>query len=61
MSTFASAPRAMASAPPGVAIRVGETIRRWAIPVLMVFALVYILLPIAVMILFSFNDPPGRV
>jgi spermidine/putrescine transport system permease protein len=50
----------MASAAPGLALRAGDTIRRWAIPVFTVVALIYILLPIAVMILFSFNDPPGR-
>ena len=54
------APRAMGSALPGVTARVGEAFRRWAIPVFTVIALVYILLPIAVMIVFSFNDPPGR-
>ena len=35
-------------------------VHRWAIPVFTAVALVYILLPIVVMILFSFNDPPGR-
>ena len=45
---------------PGLGSRVGEAFRRWAIPVFMGIALIYILLPIAVMIIFSFNDPPGR-
>ena len=45
---------------PGVGTRLVEAVRRWAIPVFTAFALVYILLPIAVMTVFSFNDPPGR-
>jgi spermidine/putrescine transport system permease protein len=60
VTVSASAPRAIPSARPGFANRAGEAIRRWAIPLFTVIALVYILLPIAVMIVFSFNDPPGR-
>ena len=33
---------------------------RWAVPVFTVLAIGYLVLPIAVMILFSFNDPPGK-
>lgn len=34
--------------------------RRFGVPVWTVLVLAYLLLPIAVMVLFSFNDPPGR-
>ena len=40
--------------------RVGQTIRNWVVPVFTALALLYLLLPIIVMIAFSFNDPPGR-
>ena len=40
--------------------RIGHALGRWAIPVFTVLALFYLLLPILVMILFSFNDPPNR-
>jgi spermidine/putrescine transport system permease protein len=33
---------------------------RWAVPVFVVIAIGYLVLPIGVMILFSFNDPPGK-
>jgi spermidine/putrescine transport system permease protein len=33
---------------------------RWAVPVFVVIAIAYLVLPIGVMILFSFNDPPGK-
>jgi spermidine/putrescine transport system permease protein len=33
---------------------------RWAVPVFAALAIGYLVLPIAVMILFSFNDPPGK-
>ena len=33
---------------------------RWAVPVFTVLAIGYLILPIAVMIVFSFNDPPGK-
>ena len=35
-------------------------LQRWAVPVFTALAIAYLLLPIAVMIAFSFNDPPGR-
>jgi spermidine/putrescine transport system permease protein len=40
--------------------RPGRFLQRWAIPVFTTLAIGYLLLPIAVMIAFSFNDPPGR-
>jgi spermidine/putrescine transport system permease protein len=33
---------------------------RWAVPLFTAAAIAYLLIPIAVMIIFSFNDPPGR-
>ena len=33
---------------------------RWLIPIFVSLALFYLMLPILVMIAFSFNDPPGR-
>jgi spermidine/putrescine transport system permease protein len=49
-------PRAAAS-PSG---RAWKAIDRWVVPAFTVAALAYLLLPIAVMVIFSFNDPPGR-
>jgi spermidine/putrescine transport system permease protein len=40
--------------------RAMETINRWIVPVFTAAAIFYLLVPILVMILFSFNDPPGR-
>jgi spermidine/putrescine transport system permease protein len=37
-----------------------ETINRWGVPAFTAAALLYLLVPIFVMIAFSFNDPPGR-
>lgn len=45
---------------PGVARRAGRLFDRRALPVFTALAIGYLLLPIAVMILFSFNDPPGK-
>ncbi len=49
-----------ASNRPGLEGRFAAFLRRWAVPVFTASALVYLMLPIAVMIAFSFNDPPGR-
>lgn len=38
----------------------GRTVSHWILPVFTALAVVYLLLPIAVMILFGFNDPQGR-
>jgi spermidine/putrescine transport system permease protein len=35
-------------------------VARWALPLYALFAVLYLALPVLVMILFSFNDPPGR-
>ena len=37
-----------------------QTVDRWVVPVFTAAALLYLLVPILVMIAFSFNDPPGR-
>ena len=39
---------------------IGRFIDRWALPAFTTLALVYLLIPIAVMILFSFNDYQGK-
>jgi spermidine/putrescine transport system permease protein len=62
MSTEALAPRAPAAATPRRLGRRGAArlADRWVLPVYTLFAVAYLLLPIAVMIAFSFNDPPGK-
>jgi spermidine/putrescine transport system permease protein len=52
--TFPARPR------PGIAIRAWTFVRRHALAAYSVLALTYLMLPIAVVILFSFNDPVGR-
>ena len=37
-----------------------QSIERWVVPVFTAAALFYLLVPILVMIAYSFNDPPGR-
>ena len=44
----------------GAAARAWAAVRRQALTVFALFAFVYLLLPIAIVIAFSFNDPPGR-
>jgi spermidine/putrescine transport system permease protein len=43
-----------------VASRVGRVVDRWLLPIYVVGVTAYLVLPVAVMILFSFNDPTGR-
>ncbi len=57
----------MASAPASAAVRRGPTfarlgrlVDRWLLPIYVVGVTTYLILPVAVMILFSFNDPTGR-
>jgi spermidine/putrescine transport system permease protein len=45
---------------PGVLARSWAFARRHALAAYSILALVYLMLPIAVVILFSFNDPPGK-
>jgi spermidine/putrescine transport system permease protein len=40
--------------------RVGRAVDRWLLPLYAVGVTAYLILPVAVMILFSFNDPTGR-
>jgi spermidine/putrescine transport system permease protein len=45
---------------PGVGRRIGRNLTERAVPAFTALAILYLLLPIFVMIIFSFNDPPGR-
>jgi spermidine/putrescine transport system permease protein len=47
-------------APGGPARRILGLFDRFAVPVFTAAALIYLMIPILVMIAFSFNDPPGR-
>src|SRR5437870_751072 len=40
--------------------RLGARIERWILPVYTLGVTLYLILPVVVMILFSFNDPTGR-
>jgi spermidine/putrescine transport system permease protein len=40
--------------------RLGQVVDRWLLPLYTLGVTVYLILPVAVMILFSFNDPTGR-
>ena len=40
--------------------RLGRLVDRWLLPIYVVGVTAYLILPVAVMILFSFNDPTGR-
>jgi spermidine/putrescine transport system permease protein len=40
--------------------RVARAVDRWLLPIYVVGVTAYLILPVAVMILFSFNDPTGR-
>jgi spermidine/putrescine transport system permease protein len=44
----------------GPAKKLSRLVDRWTVPVFTALALFYLILPILVMIAFSFNDPPGR-
>jgi spermidine/putrescine transport system permease protein len=45
---------------PGARRRLGRIADRWLLPLYAVGVTAYLILPVAVMILFSFNDPTGR-
>jgi spermidine/putrescine transport system permease protein len=45
---------------PGAGRRLGRIVDRWLMPVFAAGVTGYLILPVAVMILFSFNDPSGR-
>jgi spermidine/putrescine transport system permease protein len=57
MTTTAS-PLAIPSG--NVSRRFGRSMARWALPAFTVLAIVYLLIPIVVMIIFSFNDYQGK-
>jgi len=63
-TTTASAPAAtttaLAQPRVGAPRALGRAIDRWFLPVLTALAIVYLLIPIAVMIVFSFNDYQGK-
>jgi spermidine/putrescine transport system permease protein len=45
---------------PSSGVLVGRVIERWLLPLYTLGVTLYLILPVAVMILFSFNDPTGR-
>jgi spermidine/putrescine transport system permease protein len=45
---------------PGIGRRIVRAVIERAVPAFVVLAILYLLLPIIVMMIFSFNDPPGR-
>jgi spermidine/putrescine transport system permease protein len=50
----------VASPRPSLLDRAGQVLDRYVVGVYVGFAIVYLMLPVAVMALFSFNDPVGR-
>jgi spermidine/putrescine transport system permease protein len=44
----------------GIGGRLGGSLKHWLLPVYTLGVTAYLILPVAVMILFSFNDPTGR-
>jgi spermidine/putrescine transport system permease protein len=46
--------------PPSAGRKIGRSLIERAVPAFTAVAILYLLLPILVMIIFSFNDPPGR-
>jgi spermidine/putrescine transport system permease protein len=55
-----SATTGTAGRPGGGSARAWKAIDRYVVPAFTIAAIGYLLLPIAVMVIFSFNDPPGR-
>ena len=49
-----------ANSRPSSAVRAGRYVKDHLIYVYMALAIAYLMLPVAVMALFSFNDPPGK-
>jgi spermidine/putrescine transport system permease protein len=59
MSVRAEVP-ALAHERPRVSARTRDRVRTWAIGIWAALALVYLFVPVAIIALFSFNDPAGR-
>jgi spermidine/putrescine transport system permease protein len=59
MSTAETSASAMPRSQP-LLTRIGRWLDHYALYAYTIFAIVYLLLPVAVMALFSFNDPPGK-
>lgn len=59
-ATNAPADSQRTGATPSARMRVARSIDRWLLPIYVVGVVLYLILPVAVMILFSFNDPTGR-
>jgi spermidine/putrescine transport system permease protein len=57
---MATAPASTADSRAPARARLGRRIDRWLLPLYVVGVTSYLILPVAVMILFSFNDPTGR-
>jgi spermidine/putrescine transport system permease protein len=51
---------AVQAAPRPLSQRIARVFDRWLLPIYAVMAVLYLMLPVAVMILFSFNDPVGK-
>jgi spermidine/putrescine transport system permease protein len=45
---------------PSAVVRAGRYVHRNVLYIYLLFAILYLMLPVAVMALFSFNDPPGK-
>jgi len=56
----AAATRPVAARRPSAFDRLGATIENWILPIYTLGVVAYLILPVLVMILFSFNDPTGR-
>lgn len=57
----ASPPAPTPVGPPRTAgARIGSAVDRWLLPLYVLGVVLYLILPVAVMIVFSFNDPAGR-
>jgi spermidine/putrescine transport system permease protein len=60
MSAQATTTRAHSRANRSWSAHLSRLVDRWAVPVFTALAIGYLILPIGIMILFSFNDPPGK-
>ena len=51
---------AIVATKPTFGMRLGKTVDRWLLPLYVLFVVLYLILPVVIMIVFSFNDPTGR-